>query len=87
MTRKTPEELEQLAKTDPEALEAYLRAEVDRIISLAPEHHRERLRGLQWRIDNELKLCKDPTQRFNKMVEIFWEGFHKFKDTVDGVKD
>ena len=86
MARKTPEELEQLAQTDPEALEAYFRAEIDRVIESAPEHRRDRLRALQWSIDNKLNLCKDPTQRFNKMVEIFWEGFHKFQKANEDLK-
>lgn len=43
----------ELWRTDPEAAEAKRRTEVEALINSAPEHLRERLTRLQWRIDQE----------------------------------
>lgn len=51
------------------------------INSLSPEHQ-ERARQFQWRIDQQLNCCKG-IQRYNKMVELFWEGVDRFQKTLE----
>ena len=41
-----------------------------------------RLKAQQWRLDQELDKHKNPIVRYNKMVELFWEGVKKFQATI-----
>jgi len=58
--------------------------------SIKDEDRRQRMRARHWRIQQELNKAKDPTQRYNKMVEMFWKGFFEFKtilgDTSSKIK-
>ena len=48
-----------LAKSDPQAFEVKRKSLIDDVISQAPEEHRKRLQGIQWRLDAERKICKN----------------------------
>lgn len=74
---KTKADLPLTVKAAQSALQSFLEGIED------PER-KKRLLAMQWRIDQELDRCKDPTQRYNKMVELFWEGVGKFRDTLGG---
>lgn len=54
------EQLLNLAKTDPAALEALRQREIAALIDKAPPHARKRLRGLQFEIDCQRRLHKTP---------------------------
>ena len=69
------DQLREMWENDKEAAEAYHRAIIDDFISGLPKDKQERARGLQWRIDQELRTYKDPIARMNRMVEMLWEGF------------
>lgn len=58
----------------------------DYINSLPPENQ-QKARQFQWKIDQTLNRCKDDTQRYNKMVELFWEGVVKFEKVLNDLKD
>lgn len=61
----------ELWRTDPEAAEAKRRTEVEALINSAPEHLRERLTRLQWRIDQERSRHATPlgaAVALNKMM-------------------
>ena len=58
------------------------RQDIEDYINSLPEEHRARAWQMQWKIDQQLNRCKDDTQRFNKMVEMFWEGVIKFQRTI-----
>ena len=47
-------------------------------INSLPKERQEKMKRLQWRIDQELAKCKDPTQRFNRMVEMLYESVGRF---------
>ena len=51
--------------------------------TIKDEDRRQRMRARHWRIQQELNKAKDPTQRYNKMVEMFWKGFMDFKSIMD----
>ena len=53
------DEWRRLYKKDPKGAERRRKKETDAIISAAPEKERERLRGLQWRINMVRKRHKD----------------------------
>lgn len=86
--RKNPESdqsisrLGELYREDPEAFEEMRRALIEQTIAGFPEEHRARAYGLQFRIDAELSLCKDPISRMNRMVEIFWDGVRRFESAI-----
>jgi len=51
----------EMARDDPEAFESMRRAAIEAVIAQAPEANRERLRRLQWRIDQERRLAHSPS--------------------------
>lgn len=55
--------------------------------NIEDEDRRQRMRARHWRIQQELNKAKDPTQRYNKMVEMFWKGFFEFKTILDDNAD
>lgn len=55
--------------------------------SIEDDERRTRMKARHWRIQQELNKAKDPVQRYNKMVEMFWKGFLDFKSIMDETKD
>ncbi len=76
-----------LYQSDPAEFERQVREKIDEIIQNADPKYRKRLQGLQFTIDCTLKKYKDPVARMNKMVELFWEGFLKFRDAHNALSD
>lgn len=84
--RETTEEklarLSGLYQRDPEEFERQSQELIRQTIESFPEEHRRRAYGLQFQIDAALRHYKDPVSRMNRMVEIFWEQFLKFREAV-----
>ncbi len=72
-------------KDDPVEFDKAKNEVFENFIQCYPEPRRERLRSMQWRIEQELKRYKDPVARFNHMVAMFFEGVQKFHLTLAGV--
>ena len=81
------DELSELWRNDTEAAEAYHRAIIDDFILGLPEEKQERARGLQWRIDQELRKYKNPISRMNRMVELMWESFFELNSALNRVPE
>jgi hypothetical protein len=82
------DELSEMWRNDKEAAEAYHRSIIEDFILGLPEDKQERARGLQWRIDQELRKYKDPIARMNRMVEMMWESFFELDATLNrGVQE
>lgn len=62
----------ELARTDPDAFEARRLAAIDALIASAPEANRERLRCLQWRIDQERRLARTPMAACIRISRMMW---------------
>lgn len=62
----------QLAREDPEAFEARRREAIAELIESAPERSRERLRCLQWRIDQERRLARTPLAACMRISQMMW---------------
>ena len=77
------EELSELYQSDPEKFEEQRRLLIQQTIDTFPEDCQQRAQGLQFTIDARLNRYKDPIMRMNKMVEIFWEHFAQFQETVN----
>jgi hypothetical protein len=61
-----------LAKADPDAFEAMRLAAIESVIKGAPEPNRERLRRLQWRIDQERRLARTPMAACLRISRMMW---------------
>jgi len=62
----------EMARDDPEAFESMRRAAIEAVIAQAPEANRERLRRLQWRIDQERRLAPTPMAACLRISRMMW---------------
>ena len=62
-----------LARDEPERFEALRQAAIDAVIEGAPEANRERLRRLQWRIDQERRLARTPMAACLQISRMMWD--------------
>lgn len=69
------DEWRMLASTDPEAFEARRRKVLQAVIERAPERHRPRLRGLQWRVDLVRRRSSNPLTACILLSDMMWEAF------------
>lgn len=65
-----------LARNDASAFERRRRQAVEQVIAEAPEHQRERLRRLQWRIDAERRRYKHPLKSCLAIYDMMWESLY-----------
>lgn len=75
----------EIAKTDPERFERERSAEIEKVISKAPEDHQQGLRQLQWIIDGKRRRAKNPIDamlRLNKMMMDHVHGDHGLVSTL-----
>ena len=84
MTPLDHDELVRLYCTDPYEFCRVTQKMIDDFIKSIPNDiSRFQCRGLQHRIEGELKNYKDPIARMNRMVELFWEGVSKFSAVLN----
>ncbi len=62
-----------LAHRDPAAFEARRREVVDELIDQSPKDRRERLRGLQWRIDKVRERSASPMAGCLSLYGMMWD--------------
>ncbi len=77
MQKKTKAEIDfdvwsEMARTDPDTFESMRLAAIERVIASAPEANRERLRRLQWRIDQERRLARTPMAACLRISHMMW---------------
>jgi hypothetical protein len=72
-----------LARQNPEAFEQYRRNAIEALISCASRQNQQRLRRLQWRIDQERKRAPNPTAACVKIYQMMWESFTGDSGFVD----
>lgn len=63
----------QLAKSDPAAFEQKRARMIEDLISSMPEHKQQRMRCLQWKIDQVRNQCKTPMAACVKLSEMMWD--------------
>jgi hypothetical protein len=76
----------QLAKSDPVAFEAQRARVIEDLILSMPEHKRQRMRCLQWKVDQVRNQCKTPMAACIKLSEMMWDslvGPGGLKDALD----
>lgn len=70
------EEWSALARSDPDAFEARRRQAIEALIQSAPAHRQERLRGLQWRIDQIRRTSKTPLAACLRISQLMWDSVY-----------
>lgn len=63
----------ELASDDPDAFEAARDAVIEEFLSSAPTHTRDRLRGLQWRIDTIRDRSSNPMAACIDIYGMMWD--------------
>lgn len=76
------EYLRKLYINDPDEFEKVTTAMIDDAINNMREENREIYRAKQWRLKQELDKIKEPLERMNRMVVIFWEGVNEFVEVT-----
>lgn len=67
------DKLSKLFQDDPEEFEKYRQMVIEEFIRKLPEERQQRARGLQFRIDNEMRKIKNPLARAAKMNSMMIE--------------
>ncbi len=67
------DEWARLAAEDPAAFERRRAEVIDDFIAHAPPERRQRLRGLQWRIDGVRKTAANPTAACIRISSMMWD--------------
>jgi hypothetical protein len=62
-----------LAHSNPAAFEALRQTLIEHFIAQAPEERRQRLRCLQWRIEQERARCKTPFSACISISRMMWD--------------
>ncbi|MGA7801464.1 MAG: DUF3135 domain-containing protein [Gammaproteobacteria bacterium] len=62
-----------LAASDPEAFEARRAQVIDAAIRRAPRPKQQRLRGLQWKLDQVRQLSRTPMAACLRMTNMMWD--------------
>jgi hypothetical protein len=62
-----------LASNDPQAFELQRTQAVDQLIRQAPPHKQQRLRCLQWKLDQIRRIAPSPLAATIRMNRLLWE--------------
>ncbi len=62
-----------LAKSDPEAFEAQREKAIEDMIGLLPAHRQQRMRCLQWKIDQVRNRAGTPLAACIRISEMMWD--------------
>ncbi|HHJ16637.1 MAG TPA: DUF3135 domain-containing protein [Gammaproteobacteria bacterium] len=63
----------ELARSDPEAFEARRAEVIEQMIQSMPEHRQQRMRCLQWKIDQVRDRAANPMAACIKLSEMMWD--------------
>ncbi|MEJ2644030.1 MAG: DUF3135 domain-containing protein [Gammaproteobacteria bacterium] len=72
-----------LAASDPEAFEAQRAQVIDAAIRRAPRPKQQRLRGLQWKLDQVRQLSGTPMAACLRMSNMMWDSVLKEGGLLD----
>ena len=74
--------LRQMAEQNPAALERLRLEKINNLIESAPEAYRHRLRGLQFQIDAQRRIAKNPLQSCLNISRMMHDSFHKLREKL-----
>jgi hypothetical protein len=72
-------------KTDPDMFEKMRQDLIESTIKQAPIGMRRRLNGLQWQIDTEIKLAKNPLDGCIKIYEMMMDSVYEPNGLLDAL--
>lgn len=81
------DELVELAKKDPQALEAFRQASCQAFIDSTPSQHHQRLQTLQFRLEREIRTAKTPLAGLLKLSNMMHDSFYELTDTLLALKN
>ena len=70
------------AESDPDLLDEWFDQQVNDLIAGAPEKHRRKLRGLQFKIDMERKKAKTPMAACITISRLMYDSFYELHSTL-----
>lgn len=79
--------LKDLAEKDPEALERLRKQYIEDTINSASEEYRHRLRGLQFQIDGQRRLAKNPMEATIAISKMMHDSLYQMKAFIEGLDD
>jgi len=79
-----PQEWERLARNDRDEFDRRRRAAIDAVIAQAPAGLQGRLRGLQCRVDLELRKAHTPLAGALRLQVLMWDRFELLRATLNG---
>lgn len=77
-----------LARSDPEAFEARRAQAIEQMIQRMPAHKQQRMRCLQWKIDQVRARASNPLSACIKLSDMMWEslaGPGGLREALDGL--
>ena len=78
----------QLARSDPEAFEARRAEVIEQMIQRMPAHRQQRIRCLQWKIDQVRARAGTPLSACIKLSDMMWDslaGPGGLREALDGL--
>lgn len=79
-----PQNLMEIARSNPEELERIRVREVEQLISRAPAHLKQRLRGLQFQIDCKRRLHKTPLGACIEISKMMFDSVYSLNEALHG---
>ena len=76
----------QLAMNDPDAFETARTAAIQSFLSSTPTHSRQRLTGLQWRIDMIRNRSKTPMAACQAIYSMMWDKLAGDRGMLESLK-
>lgn len=76
-----------MARENPERFEEMRRDAIEQTILSAPSQYQERLRRLQWRVDQERRLAGNPLNSCLRISKMMWEKFAGEGGLMDHLED
>ena len=72
-----------LAQEDPAEFERQREATLRATIAAAPSEHRQRLEGLQFRLDMERQRSESPLGSCVRLNSLMWAGFYRLRKQLN----
>lgn len=69
-----------LAKSDPDEFEVQRRKQIESFFENIPAEKQQRLKGLQWKIDQTRKLANSPMASCIELSNMMWDSANRLKD-------
>lgn len=80
-------EWSELANSDPDAFEQRRQEAIEQTIQAMPVDKQKRIRGLQWRIDQERQMAKSPMATCIKLSNMMWEQVLGDNGLINSIKN